>query len=154
MDPRRLRFRANLNRLYLPIYDFLAENLPQEWAPIRGFVTFDDWEGRYEVGRLNRRERIITNDKAGENPYNYGCASAWMIFDNGKPYGYMSTHDWSLYANFVEKAGGLWGGRFQGLRDKAHCELQIRRTWAQVNQVRLKEGFNAVEKYIEGNLCP
>lgn len=148
---RRLRFRTGLHRLYLPVYDFLSENLAPEWEPVRGFITFEEQQARFDIGR-STPGRPVTYDKAGESPYNYGCASAWTIFVQGKPVWDLPPSEWAYFADMVEKAGGLWGGRFQTGRDRAHNELRIRKDWSEVNKARLLDGMKGANKFIEGNM--
>lgn len=155
-DERKVRFRKGLSTLYLPIYDFLCQELPPEWAPFQGIRTVDEQDQIYMLGRT-RPGKIVTNAKGGQSPHNYGCATDWTIFLAGQPQ-WMGDKDlrWLAYSQAIEKVGARWGGDWSGTHgsnrtdfDKPHNELKIDCSWVHVYLEFAKNGMTAAQQYIE-----
>ncbi len=154
---RKVKFRKGLSSLYLPIYDFLCQELTPEWAPFRGFATFDEQTALYNQGRTTPGPKV-TNASAGMSPHNYGCATDWTIFEDGKPL-WMKIEDfrWRTYQQALEKIGARWGAdwnrngdsRDEHFIDGPHNELPIDCSWRHVALEYSKNGMRAAQEYIE-----
>jgi hypothetical protein len=142
---RKLKFRKGLNRLYLPIYDFLCDNLPPEWEPYAGVRSIDEQQMLYDQGRI-KPGTIVTNAAGGMSPHNYGCATDWIPFIDGKPVWSTPKGEWDLYRDMIDKAGGTYISW-----DKPHNELPIRVKWLEVDKVRVDKGMEAALQFILGN---
>jgi hypothetical protein len=137
MIERRLRYRKNLNNLYLPFYDTLCSLLPEEpgedgysWQPCAGIRSFMAQDRLYAQGRTTPGSRV-TNAKGGESPHNYGCATDWCLWtEDGEPH-WPTTIDprWQVYIDAVETAGLRSGVEFD---DFPHNELRIAVPWTTI----------------------
>lgn len=151
MADRRAQYRQGLNKLYLPVYDFLCANLPEEWQPYYGLRTIEEQDKLFAQGRT-APGKIVTQAAGGLSPHNYGMATDWTIFVQGQPLWTLPPSEWSLYATMIEKAGGIWGGDFKTFKDKPHNEIDCSASWKNVNQARLKSGVEVALKLIEDSL--
>ena len=147
-DPRRAKFRQGLHHLYLPIYDALCAQLPEEWQPFWGVRSFDEQTRLYEQGR-SLPGAIVTDAEAGESAHNYGCASDWTIFVDRKPL-WLELNDsrWSAYQNACQSVGARWGGFFKR-HDRYHNELLINARWSDIGATYKSQGLNAALTMIE-----
>lgn len=153
---RRAKFRKGLSSLYLPIYDFLCQELPPEWAPHQGLRTPEEQDQLFQLGR-GRPGAKVTNAKGGQSAHNYGCATDWTVFEDGKPV-WLPKEDfrWRTYQQAIEKVGARWGGDWNanGVRDRNdfdlyHNELAIDCSWTHVYLEFSKNGMRAAQEYIE-----
>jgi hypothetical protein len=164
---RRFKFRQGLSSLYLPYYDQLCADLPDEWQPYQGLRTIDEqtnlWrQGREIPGPNATKERplgdTVTDAQGGFSPHNYGCATDWTIFVNGKPQ-WMKLSDprWKVYQNAIMKARLKWGGDWnmngksedERRKDFPHNELPIACSWRHVREVYAKLGMRSAQEKIE-----
>lgn len=145
---RRERFRKGLNKLYLPIYDFLCSNLPQYFQPTCGLRTFQEQDILYSQGRT-APGLIVTKARGGQSAHNYGCATDWTIFDDGKPVWDIKDKRWEEYEFACAKAAAKWGGDFG---DYPHNELALTIPWKEVLLVYQDKGIDASENFIAKNL--
>lgn len=104
----------------------------------------------YAQGR-EYKGRIITWDKAGESPYNYGCATSWAIFDGEKLALDTAPRDWIYFAMMVAKAGGVSGERLYK-KDKGHVELCISKAWRDIDELRKERGIVDAMRLIERSI--
>lgn len=146
---RRARFRKGLSQLYLPFYDALCRELPDEWQPYMGIRSFVEQDGLYMKGR-SLPGNIITYARGSESPHCYGCASDWVMFDKGIPI--WETSEWEKYGSVVEKVGLAWGGVFKSFKDRPHNELALAVSWKKVGQVCSNDGLDAAIKFIRQNI--
>jgi D-alanyl-D-alanine carboxypeptidase len=154
---RKVKFKKGLSSLYLPIYEFLCEELPPEWAPYQGFRSVAEQDALYQMGRT-RAGNKVTWAQGGQSPHNYGCASDWTIFEGGKPL-WMPISDlrWRTYQQAIEKIGARWGGdwnrngdyRDERYQDGYHNELLIDCSWKHVFLEFTKNGMRAAQEFIE-----
>lgn len=145
---RREKFRKGLHHLYLPIYDALCAELPEEWQPFWGVRSFEEQARLFEQGRTLPGS-VVTNAEAGESAHNYGCASDWTIFKDKLPL--WPRYDdpcWSVYAAACEKAKARWGGMFKR-HDSYHNELPIKGRWAEIGKIFQSKGMSAALTEIE-----
>jgi hypothetical protein len=105
MKNRREEFRVGLHPLYLPLYDALCAELSLDWNPISGLRTFEAQEALYAKGRTAPGV-IVTNALPGSSFHNYGLATDWAYFPNGK-YLALSSEDerWKVYVSACKKVG-------------------------------------------------
>ena len=153
VNPRRIRFRVGLSDLYIPLYDRLCFILPQEWQPYSGMRDFRSQDELFAKGRTDEpigKAFEVTGARGGESPHNYGCASDWTIFQDGKPL-WMHKDDsrWQTYFDAIEKAGLLSGA---GWGDVDHNELRIVRNWKEVHLAYLAGGMSAAALKIKASL--
>ena len=149
MDDRRLKFKKSLNKLYLPIYESLCNNLGPIWQPYSGYRTAKEQDLLYSHGREDS-ERMVTRARAFESPHNYGCATDWCIWDNNKPQWPEKTNKiWEEYEYACAKAGAKWGNTFG---DFPHNELCLSVPWKEVSKVYYKSGLVAAEEFIRQNI--
>jgi hypothetical protein len=154
---RRGKIRPGLSSLYLPFYDALCAALPDEWAPFQGLRTVEEQNNLFALGR-SKPGKIVTKAQGGSSPHNYGCATDWTIFVDGKPV-WMKPEDprWQVYADAIRKAGAQWGGdwnnngqwRDERFLDMPHNELPINCSWKHVYVEFSKNGMRAAQEYIE-----
>ncbi len=148
---RILKFRANLNSLYIPIYDFLSENLPEEWAPYQGFRSMKEQEALFNQGRFGNPGPKVTYSRAGDSAHNYGCASDWVIWIHHQPIWNPPHSEMKLYQEMIYKAGGAWGGDFQGFSDDDHNQLALKVAWVEIGNYYRAEGIDAALDYLQLN---
>lgn len=144
---RRVFFRKGLSGLYTPVYDALSALLPDAWQPYQGYRSLEEQDKLYAQGRTTPGE-IVTLARAGLSPHNYGCASDWTIFTDGKPE-WLKAKDprWEEYEQACEKAGARWGGSFS-FQDRPHNELPIRVRWREVNAILRAQGMDLARAFI------
>lgn len=147
-EARRAKFRRGLHHLYLPIYDALCAELPENWQPFWGVRTFEEQARIYEQGRT-LPGTIVTDAEAGESPHNYGCASDWTLFVDKKPL-WIALNDsrWNVYQQACEKVGARWGGQFKH-QDRYHNELPVNVRWASIGETYKSKGLSAALTMIE-----
>ena len=145
---RRAHFREGLNPLYAAAYDALCEHLdPEKWAPYYSMRSFMQQELLYAQGRTMPGQ-IVTNAKAGESPHEFGCASDWAYFDQGKLIWMPPTDSrWQEYFAAVKAVGLVAGADFHH-PDTDHNELKIAHKWPDVLAVYMKGGEGAAAKFI------
>lgn len=133
MTPRRDKFRYGLYGVYLPYYESLCANLDEKWQPYSGFRDFDAQDILYAKGRTSiplGKAFEVTNAKGGQSPHNYGCATDWTIFEEGRPIWLKKTDPlWQEYIQAIEKVGLRCGVEFG---DVDHNELALSVSWAQI----------------------
>lgn len=97
MFNRREHFAVGLHPLYLPLYQKLGEALGDEWQPISGLRSFEDQAKLYACGRTHPGS-IVTQAGPGLSFHNYGLASDWDYFPEGR-YTPLEFNDqrWQLY---------------------------------------------------------
>ena len=102
---RRKKFKSGLHPLYLPYYEAICQKLPLYWQPFFGYRSFEVQDELHKIGR-EFPGKIVTNAKGGESAHNYGCASDWTIWHDGKPV-WMSTDDprWKEYSDVCQEIG-------------------------------------------------
>jgi hypothetical protein len=142
---RRQKFRKGLNSLYLPVYDAICENLDDHWAPFFGIRTIEEQDALFASGRH------VTRARGGESAHNYGCATDWTVWQDGKPL-WPPDHDsvWREYQQACEKSGAHWGVDFG---DKPHNQLSIKVPWKAVGNVYHAKGMDAALAFIKANLA-
>lgn len=145
-----MRFRKGLHIVYTPLYDALCALLPEHWQPISGFRSFDEQRILYAKGRTVAGDKV-TNAPAGMSFHNYGLATDWDYFDNGRyaPLKF-DDHRWREYVDACEKVG---------LRclswEKPHNELPLgvppRRLLEEYNMRGIKGLDALIEREFSGN---
>jgi hypothetical protein len=149
MSDRRIKFKKNLNKLYLPIYEALCNSLGPIWQPYYGYRTAAEQDKIYNQGRTTDGP-IVTRARAFESPHNYGCATDWCVWENGKPiWPDKKNKIWEEYEYACAKAGSKWGNNFG---DFPHNELCISAPWKEVGKVYYKSGLVAVDEFIRQNI--
>lgn len=148
MNERRAKYRKGLHGLYLPIYDALCGILPEEWQPYYGFLSLAEQDARYEAGRTLPGVRT-TGHRGGESAHNFGCASDWTVWTDGRPK-WMGPGDsrWKVYENAIEKAQGEWGF----WDNPPHNQLPLKVPYKLVYPEYLRGGFDAARTFIEENV--
>lgn len=156
---RRVRFERGLSSLYLPRYRMLANALPAEWQPYCGVRDFSEQDRLYAQGRTDPG-KIVTRAKGGESGHNYGCASDWTIFQDGKPL-WLKRDDarWEVYRDACKAAGLRWGGDWNanGVRDPNdtdlfHNELPLTCAWKHVLLAYQQTNMTGAQEKIERSL--
>lgn len=122
----RDKYRKGLSQLYLPVYDGICGDLGEKWQPYCGVRTFVEQDALWSKGRTTAGS-MVTNARGGESPHNYGMATDWTIFVDGKPE-WPTLHDsvWDEYREVVWKHGATWGGDW---KDGPHNEIKITPAW-------------------------
>jgi hypothetical protein len=151
---RRGRFEIGLSGMYLPVYRQLCRVLPDDWQPYQGFRNFEEQQDLYD------RQDGTTKAPGGCSPHNYGCASDWTIFVEGRPV-WLKPDDprWGVYQDAIAMAGGKWGADWnrngvtsdESWRDWFHNELPIAVKWSTVLTVYKRGGMEAAMRYIAQN---
>jgi hypothetical protein len=176
---RRIKFRKGLSSLYLPHYDALCGILDSEWQPYSGLRDMDEQTELFAMGRTKlgvacgcpgnppagkcKRHPLgasVTRARAGQSAHNYGCATDWAIFENGKFY-WPSAESivWKEFEQAVYKAGLKWGGDFNGPENPApnaivdcpHAELALTCSWSHVYVEYSRNGMRAAQEKIEAS---
>lgn len=142
---RRLHFRLGLSELYTPYYDALCANLESHWQPYCGLRSFELQDELYE------RRDGTTRAKGGESPHNYGCASDWCPWKDGRPVWDKKDSVWREYENACEKVGVKWLGPSG---DYPHNELPLLVRWGKVLPVFKARGREAALEFIRENMLP
>lgn len=150
MMTKRLQIRAELNELYIPIYDALCNQLPEYFQPIAGFRSFSSQDSLYAKGRTEPG-LIVTRARGGQSPHNYGCATDWALFEDGKPVWEIRDKRWKEYESACAKAGALWGGTFG---DYPHNELALKVRWKEICKIyESLSNSNEIFDHIKRNLA-
>lgn len=149
------QIREGLHKLYLPRFDKLVETLPEAWIPTSGYRNMDDqtalfMKGRDPSGLILDRGSVVTFANAGESPHNWGCASDWTLFQDGKPQ--WSHNRWNEYSTAVAASSLIWGGTFKSFQDKPHNEMPMNITWKELCQYRKDRGQKAALDLLEKSL--
>lgn len=157
---RREHFRFGLNELYLPVYDALCRTLPDEWQPYYGIRTFEEQARLYAQGRT-APGRIVTNARPGESAHNYGCASDWTMWKDGRPL-WIQANDprIKVFQDAVRQASGRWGGDWDNdgnifehsFIDVPHVELMLAISWGNLRNTYLNHGPDATDRIIRANM--
>lgn len=129
MGDRREFFKRGLSTLYLPFYAALCGVLGEEWQPYSGYRDFPAQTRLYAQGRTTPGG-IVTNAKAGESAHNYGCATDWAYFHQGKLVWLQKTDSlWEKFTLAVEKVGLRPGSEWG---DVDHAELRLACDWKHI----------------------
>lgn len=141
---RRAYFRANLHALYLPYYDSLCGILPSHWQPLSGVRSFLEQDRLYASGRTEKGP-IVTQAKSGLSFHNYGLATDWDIFENGR---YLPLdHDDPLWKEYIDACQKV------GLRciewEKPHNEIDCPVPVQRLLMLYQSNGMPAVNDYLE-----
>lgn len=154
---RRKKFANGLSRLYLPRYEALCDVLSSDWQPYWGFRSVAEQNSLFErgrekssVGKWKKIGATVTDAQGGESAHNYGCASDWTIFKDGKPI-WLKAEDplWREYEDACLKVGVRWGGDFQIRTDCYHNELEISVSWKVIKDVLDRQGMEAAMVAVE-----
>jgi hypothetical protein len=155
VEDRRTKFRKGLSSLYLPYYDALCAELPPEWAPYYGFRSFNQQDNLFALGRTIApigKQHTVTNARGGESPHNYGCATDWILWEDGKPIWAKSDDPrWLVYVDAVKRVGLRPGAEFS-IVDCPHNELKISCSWKHVLLAYNQNGMTSAQEHIERNL--
>lgn len=143
---RREKFRRGLLSLYLPYYDALCNELPDAWQPTAGYRSITEQNELYAKGRTAPGQ-IVTWAKGGTSAHNYGCATDWAFFENGKPVWSDDMRIWAPYLNACDKVGLKKGADFG---DKPHNELAIAVSWREVYKTLIEHGEEEAQTFLEG----
>lgn len=145
---RRLQFRQGLHELYLPYYDKMCELLdPSKWGPYFGIRTLEEQGKLYAQGRTSPGP-IVTHAPAGSSAHNYGCASDWAYFKEGKLIWLAATDPlWTEYFQAGEKAKVTLGAKWH-TPDTDHNELTIAHTWLEIYRTLTEHGEQAANDLI------
>ena len=144
---RRLKIRKYLSPVYLPYYDAMCSLLSYNWQPISGLRSFEEQHNLYLIGRGMPGD-IVTNADAGMSYHNYGMATDWNYFWQGR-YTPLSKEDprWAEYTGVLTKVG---------LRfiewDKPHNELDTLVKPRELLAQYQIGGMDAVNKLVEKEL--
>lgn len=143
---RRSKFKQGLCSLYLPYYEALCDELPEEWQPYSGYRTFDEQNNLWAKGRSLHGD-IVTDAKGGESAHNWGCATDWIIWKDNNPV-WIPREDkrWDEYIKAVENVG-LKSGKDFG--DVDHNELKISCGWKKILAFYDREGSISAYQQIE-----
>jgi peptidoglycan L-alanyl-D-glutamate endopeptidase CwlK len=148
-ESRRERIRKDLHKLYLPIYDSLCAQLKDHWQPTDGYRSIKDQDAVYEQGRTTPGP-IVTKARGGYSPHNYGCATDWCLWEDGKPIWDEKDPRWFEYEIACAKAGAVYGGSFK-VPDHPHNQMPIVGPWRSVGIIYRDKGIDEALKYIEQN---
>lgn len=149
---RRAKYRLGLSRLYVPYYDALCAELGPHWQPYMGTRTFEEQDRLYATGREGRPGAKLTNARGGESAHNYGCASDWTVWEDGKPlWPAASDKIWLEYTQALEKIGLVAGANFR-FKDMVHNELRVSCSWKHVLIAYRQGGMTAAQHHIERNI--
>ena len=105
MHARRNQFRKGLSPVYVRFYDALCELLPEHWQPVSGLRSYELQARLYSQGR-STAGKIVTKAKPGWSWHQYGLASDWEYFPEGRytpiPY---DDPMWIEYQQICDKVG-------------------------------------------------
>lgn len=151
-DTRVLKFREDLHSSYQRRYDSLVKALPEDWWPYYGWRSFMEQDALYLKGRdsnlqIIQPKEVVTHAKGGESPHNWGCATDWTVFVNGKPT--WDHHRWGEYAAACKRVNLEWGGHWISFSDRPHNELPIRCPWSDILKTRQLKGEAEAMKFLE-----
>lgn len=163
VESRRAKFREDLSDLYLPFYEALIEELSRDhqgdfFAPYSGKRSMDEQTALYLKGRttedLKNRVKIVTYARAGDSAHNWGCATDWAEFQpTYAGQDIWNKANWNYFGNCVRKVGLQWGGDFEKIVDKPHCELRINMAWSKIGKIYRDSGVNIAEQTIKSSLA-
>jgi peptidoglycan hydrolase-like protein with peptidoglycan-binding domain len=97
-----------------------------------GMRTFAEQDALYAQGRNGNPGQIVTNARGGQSYHNYGIA-----FDVAelRPSGAVTWEtDWEAIGRIGESMGLEWGGRWTGLVDRPHFQLDTGMTTGQLRE--------------------
>ena len=153
-ETKRIEMRAQLNPLFLPIYDLMCDSFSGTyWFPYKGLRTMAEQAELFGRGRdeksVRAGERIVTYAMPGSSPHNYGCATDWVCWQpTWGPKEIWEKSDWEYLGNVAEECGAVWGGNFKKFPDKPHVELPITGGWAVVGDEYRKNGQLWIQDFI------
>ena len=145
MKNRRQFYRKGLHQVYAKYYDSLCDLLPECWQPISSFRSPDEQAKLYAQGRTEPGV-IVTYAKPGLSFHNYGIASDWDYFVDGK-YSPLTAEDplWKEYIDAVNKVG-LKCLEFE----KPHNQMDLGVTGKELFDVFSTRGILALDMLIRG----
>ena len=96
-----------------------------------GFRTYAEQNALYAKGRTTD-DSIVTNARDSQANHNFGTAFDVVPIVNGKAD--WNSKDWNKIGEIGESVGFAWGGRWKGLVDKPHFEMQFGLTLTQLRK--------------------
>lgn len=106
-----------------------------------GFRSFDEQDALYAQGRNGNPGPIVTNARGGQSYHNYGLAFDVVEL---RPDGNVSWDtDWEGIGRIGEAMGLEWGGRWTGLVDRPHFQLDHGLSTAQLRERVNSENLRA-----------
>lgn len=127
---RRDKFRKECNKLYLPYYDNLCDELPEYWQP---YCVFRD--GNTQDSLFSKH---LSKAQAYNSAHQYSCGSDWTIWEGNHPeWPEFNDAIWGEYVRACEKVG-LETLDFE----RPHNELRLNIRWARIGDVfRISNGL-------------
>ena len=143
MTPRRSQFKKGLSPVYLPFYEALCDLLPESWQPVSGLRSWDIQAKLYAQGRTTAGS-IVTRAKPGWSFHQYGLASDWEYFPDGK-YTPLEFDDprWLDYQQACDKIGVScvsW--------EKPHNQHKTSLTIKDILEVYASHGQSGVDQFL------
>jgi hypothetical protein len=138
---------------YTELCDLLKDTY---WAPYSSHRSMEQQLALYNKGRTDRsrqmKEKIVTNAKPGDSPHNWSCATDWVEFrPDFRGSDLWNKSNWDDFAKAVKQVGLIWGGDFQKLVDKPHCELPINCSWSKIGEIYRNQGYDKAIEAIGQN---
>lgn len=97
-----------------------------------GYRSFAEQDALYAQGRNGNPGGVVTNARAGQSYHNYGVAFDVVEL---RPDGSVSWDtDWEAIGRIGESMGLEWGGRWTGLVDRPHFQLDTGLGTAQLRE--------------------
>ncbi len=129
----------------MPYYDTLCYLLPECWQPVSGYRSFEEQAAIYAQGRTIPGP-IRTKAQAGLSYHNYGLATDWGYFIDGKYMNTLRAEDtlWREYVDACAKAG------LQCLTwERPHNQLPLPVRIHALRKEYFEGGDEQVDKYLE-----
>lgn len=145
MIDRRAKFRKGLHALYLPYYDALCGVLEEIWQPISGLRSYQEQADLYALGRTLPGD-VVTKAQPGMSMHNYGIASDWAYFEEGKRFDPITYDDpkWKEYIDACEKVGVRCLDY-----ERPHNELPIKTRVYKLCEIYQQAGMEGVTQLLE-----
>ena len=89
-------------------------------------------KGRTEESKA-KKEKIVTNAKAGDSYHNYGLAIDVVEIKDGKAL--WTNPNWSKIARLGKSLGFEWGGDWKSFKDKPHFQFTFGRKIADLKKL-------------------
>jgi peptidoglycan L-alanyl-D-glutamate endopeptidase CwlK len=110
--------------------------------------TIKEQNDLYAKGRINKKERIVTNAKGGSSFHNYGTAIDFCIIVNGKAtwdrgqdFDKDGQPDFMEVVKIFKSYGWTWGGDFKTFVDYPHFQKTFGYTTKQLLSLPQKDGY-------------
>jgi peptidoglycan L-alanyl-D-glutamate endopeptidase CwlK len=128
--------REEAKKIYNEICEKLSNDVICRFS--HTFRSVEEQNKLYAKGRLNKKEKIVTNAKGGQSFHNYGLAIDIVLIVNdvatwerGRDFDKDGQPDWMEVVSIFKKYGWEWGGDW-GFKDYPHFQKTFNFTTKQL----------------------